>query len=188
MKVNTKYILASASPRRRELFSKISTDFTVIPSNAEEILSKELLAEEQSEYLARIKALDIAKKHPKSIVIGADTSVVVDNEILGKPKDKQDAVRMLNLLSGRYHKVITGCAIVKKGICISFSSITLVKFKNLSKEQIEDYILTDEPYDKAGGYGIQGLANAFVESVEGDYDNVVGLPVEKLKQKLNEVE
>lgn len=188
MKINTEYILASASPRRKELFSKITTDFTIVPSNTQEILSKELLAEEQSEYLAKIKALDIAEKYPENTVIGADTSVIINNEILGKPKDLLDAKRMLNLMSNRTHKVVTGCAIVKNGVCTSFSSVTLVKFKNLTKEQIDEYVLTNEPYDKAGGYGIQGLAKVFVESIYGDFENVVGLPVTELKQKLNELD
>lgn len=188
MTINTKYILASASPRRKELFSKISSDFSIIPSNAEEKLSNELLAEEQSEYLAKIKALDIAEKYPNNIIIGADTSVVIDNLILGKPKDENEAKQMLELMSGRTHKVITGCAIVKNGVCLSFSDTTLVKFKTLTTAQIDEYVSSDEPYDKAGSYAIQGKAGAFIESIDGDFDNVVGLPTEKLKQKLNEVE
>lgn len=184
MKINNKYILASASPRRKELFAKISNDFCIIPSKAEEKLSNELLADEQSEYLAKIKALDIANKYPENTVVGADTSVVIDNVILGKPKDKIKAKEMLKLLSGKTHKVITGCAIVKNGSCFSFSEITLVKFKDLTNEQIEEYISTDEPYDKAGSYAIQGKAGAFIESINGDFDNVVGLPIEKLKKQL----
>ncbi len=177
-------ILASASPRRRELLKLIFNEFKVIPSDAEEIVPKGISAEKTAEYLAELKSKAVAEKYPQYTVIGADTCVVVDNVILGKPKDKEDAKRMMQMLSGRTHKVITGCAIVKNGVISSFSVETEVEFYNLTYAEIEDYINTAEPYDKAGGYGIQGKASLFVKGIKGDYFNVVGLPVAELNQKL----
>lgn len=179
-----KYILASASPRRKELFSKIADEFEICPSNISETVPDGLQAEKQPEYLAKIKAEDIAKKHPEDIVVGADTSVILGDEILGKPKDRKDAKRMLNALSGKTHKVITGCAVVKKGVTESFSVTTEVTFHLLDKNDVEQYLDTDEPYDKAGSYGIQGLAMIFVKEINGDYYNVVGLPINHLKDYL----
>ena len=179
-----KYILASASPRRKELFSKIVDEFEICPSNISETVPDGLQAEKQPEYLAKIKAEDIAKKHPEDIVVGADTSVILGDEILGKPKDRKDAKRMLNALSGKTHKVITGCAVVKKGVTESFSVTTEVTFHLLDKNDVEQYLDTDEPYDKAGSYGIQGLAMIFVKEINGDYYNVVGLPINHLKDYL----
>ena len=179
-----KIILASASPRRKELLGIITNDFEIIPSDAEEIVPSGISADETAEYLAKIKALSVAQIHTESIVIGADTCVVADGVILGKPKDKAQAKQMMELLSGKTHKVITGCAIVKNGKVDSFSVCTEVEFYSLSEEEIENYINTSEPYDKAGGYGIQGKASLFVKAIKGDYFNVVGLPVAELNRKL----
>lgn len=175
-------ILASASPRRKELLSYIADDFCIAPSNIDEIVPKGLSVLKQAEYLARIKALDIAKKHPHDTVIGADTSVVLGKTVLGKPKDRNDAERMLKMLSGRTHKVITGCAVVKNSVCESFSVISRVKFCKLTQAEINAYLDSEEPYDKAGSYGIQGKGGAFVEYIKGDYFNIVGLPIAKLKK------
>lgn len=177
-------ILASASPRRKELLGVITKDFEIIPSDAEETVPVGILADETAEYLAKIKALSVAQIHPESIVIGADTCVVADGVILGKPKDEDDAREMLKMMSGMTHKVITGCAIVKNGVVNSFSVTTEVEFYPLSDEEIEKYINTPEPYDKAGGYGIQGKASLFVKGIKGDYFNVVGLPVAELNRRL----
>ena len=185
--MNKKIILASASPRRKELLSVITEDFLVLPSDAEEIIPGDISADETAEYLAKIKAQAVAADHPQDVVIGADTCVVVGNEILGKPVDFNDAKRMLNLLSGKTHKVITGCAIINDGKTISFSSETLVEFYPLSETQIEEYINSLEPYDKAGSYAIQGKASLFVKGIKGDYFNVVGLPVAELNLKLKEM-
>lgn len=179
-----KYILASASPRRKELLSLAVKDFEIIPSKIPEIVPDGLEVEKHSEYLARLKANDIAKDFKNAVVIGADTSVILGNEILGKPRDREDAKRMLKMLSGNIHKVITGCAVVKNGVCDSFSVTTEVEFLGLTDKEIEDYLNTDEPYDKAGSYGIQGLGGLFVNSIKGDYFNVVGLPVAHLKRFL----
>ena len=143
--MNKKIILASASPRRKELLSVITKDFLVLPSDAEEIIPSDISADETAEYLAKIKAQAVAVTHPLDVVIGADTCVVVGNEILGKPVDSNDAKRMLNLLSGKTHKVITGCAIINDGKTVSFSSQTEVEFYPLSETQIEEYIKSLEP-------------------------------------------
>ena len=174
------YILASASPRRRELFGLISDDFRIVPSNAEETAPDGIAAENLPERLARLKAGDIAAKYPFDTVIGADTVVILDGKVLGKPENPEDAVRMLTALSGKRHKVITGCAVCKNGACRSFSSVTEVEFYPLDDKEISDYVATGEPLDKAGAYGIQGRGALFVKSINGDYFNVVGLPVAAL--------
>ena len=177
-------ILASASPRRKELLGYIVNEYKVLPSGVEEIVPKGMPVLKQPEYLSKIKALDIAKQYPNDVIIGADTSVILGNEILGKPKDKADAERMLLNLSGKVHKVVTGCTVVKNGICKSFSVVSRVKFQKLTKAEIDAYLDTDEPYDKAGSYAVQGRAGAFVEWIKGDYFNIVGLPISKLKKYL----
>lgn len=177
-------ILASASPRRKELLSVITNNFVVFPSKAEETVPSGISADKTAEYLAKIKALSVAENYPDSIVIGADTCVVAGDVILGKPKDKAQARQMMKLLSGNTHKVVTGCAVVKNGKVNSFSVCTEVEFYPLSDAEIESYINTLEPYDKAGGYGIQGKASLFVKGIKGDYFNVVGLPVAELNRKL----
>ncbi len=174
-------ILASASPRRKELLGYIVDEYVVVPSAVEEIVPKGLAVLKQPEYLSKIKALDIAKQYQNDIVIGADTSVIFGKKILGKPKDRKDAERMLLMLSGKVHKVVTGCTVVKNGECKSFSVVSKVKFQRLTKAEIEAYLNTDEPYDKAGSYAVQGKAGAFIEWINGDYFNIVGLPISKLK-------
>ena len=176
------YILASASPRRRELFGMISKDFRIVPSTAEETAPDGIAAENLPERLARLKAGDIAAKFPFDTVIGADTVVILDGRVLGKPENPEDAVRMLTALSGKKHKVITGCAVCKNGACRSFSSVTEVEFYPLDDREISDYVTTGEPLDKAGAYGIQGRGALFVKSINGDYFNVVGLPVAALRR------
>lgn len=177
-------ILASASPRRQELLAYITNEFKVMPSGVEEIVPKGLAAQKQPQYLSRLKACDIAKSYPNDTVIGADTSVILGCEILGKPKDRDDARKMLLNLSGRVHKVITGCTVVKNGEIKSFSVVSRVKFQKLSLAEIETYLDTDEPYDKAGSYAVQGRAGAFVQWIKGDYFNIVGLPIARLKKYL----
>lgn len=177
-------ILASQSPRRKELLSLLITDFKVVPSTVEEVVPYHLAASKTPEYLSKIKALDVAKSYPNDTVIGADTCVIFGGKILGKPKDRQDAYNMILNLSGKKHKVITGCTVIKNGVIKSFSVVSTVKFLKLSNIEIEAYLDTDEPYDKAGSYGIQGKAGAFVEYIKGDYYNIVGLPIAKLKKYL----
>ena len=177
-------ILASASPRRKELLSLITEDFKIIPSGAEETVPDGIPPEKQPEYLARLKAEDIAKKYPHGTVIGADTSVIIDDCVLGKPGGRDQARTMLKMLAGRTHKVVTGCAVIKNGECRSFSSVTEVEFYPLEDTEIEDYIATGEPFDKAGAYGIQGKGGLLVKAIRGDWYNVVGLPVAELSRVL----
>lgn len=185
--MNSDIILASASPRRRELLKYIFNDFKVVASNADETIPDGIPPINVPEYLSKIKALDIAKDNFNSLVIGADTIVLLGNDILGKPKSKEDAKRMLSELSGNIHKVITGCTLVYKDKISTFSVITDVEFYALSDEEIETYISTDEPYDKAGSYGIQSNGALFVKKINGDYYNVVGFPIAELKRKIAEI-
>ena len=177
-------VLASASPRRQELIKLIDNEVIICPSGANEDYSADTPAESIPEILAVRKAADIAKQYPNDTVIGCDTSVIIDGEILGKPKDTEDAKRMLRLLSGNTHKVITGCAIFKGGRSISFSETTEVTFYPLSDKDIDEYISTLEPFDKAGAYGIQGKGSLLIKGISGDYFNVVGLPVARLNKVL----
>lgn len=179
-----KIILASASPRRQELLKTIFSEFTVLPADVDESLNDDINAEAAAEYLSRKKAESVAETHPKELVIGSDTTVVLENKILGKPKDKDDARNMLNILRGKTHKVITGVCICIDGKTHSFSEITEVTFYKLSEDEIERYLETDEWSDKAGAYGIQGKAGLFVKKINGDYNNVVGLPVSRLNREL----
>lgn len=187
-------ILASASPRRCDLLQLIFEDFNVIPADIDENISGEDNVEKIPEKLACLKAREIAGKYSDSLVIGCDTSVIVDDIILGKPEDMEDCRKMMNLLSGRKHKVITGCCICFNGREHSFSATTLVEFYELNQEEIEDYLYSKETrssvkyqwQDKAGGYGIQGAAGIFVKGIEGDYNNVVGLPVALLNREIKE--
>ena len=181
-------ILASASPRRRELLSQIGIEHEVIPSNKDEILPK-MHPAKAAEALSRGKALDVAKDiDDKAVIIGADTVVAYSGEILGKPKNEEDAFRMLHMLQGEEHEVYTGVTFVVKEsgqeYIESFCESTKVMMYPASEEEIWAYIATGEPMDKAGAYGIQGRAAAFVKKIEGDYNNVVGLPIARLYQIL----
>jgi septum formation protein len=183
-------ILASQSPRRQELLKRIVKNFRVIPSDADETLPEGITPINAVELLAQKKAEAVAKKNPQSIVIGSDTIVVYNNEILGKPKDKEDCLRMINALSGNTHQVYTGVAIITPDETKVFYEETDVVFDKMDKEEIEWYANLKEPYDKAGGYGIQGMASLFIAGIKGDYSNVMGLPVNKIykyikKMKIN---
>lgn len=175
-------ILASASPRRRELLKLICNEFKIIPSDIEEKVPNGLSAAEIPDFLARQKALDIAKSHPCDTVIGADTVVILDGTVIGKPHNSAEAAKILKALSGKTHSVVTGCAVCKGEVCRSFSEKTDVTFYTLGENEIEQYIKTGEPYDKAGAYGIQGGGSLFVKSIRGDYYNVVGLPIARLSR------
>lgn len=179
-------ILASNSPRRKQLLKQIYDNFKVCPSNIDESYDSSLAIEQIPVYIASKKAIDIAKIYPNDIIISADTIVVINNQILGKPNCKKTAKKMLETLSNKTHQVITGVSIIFSGKQINFYELTQISFKELTDSEIENYILSDEPYDKAGGYAIQGKAGEFVVKIEGDYENVVGLPVKKLKQILKE--
>ncbi|MCH5298521.1 MAG: septum formation protein Maf [Ruminococcus sp.] len=182
----TEVILASASPRRQELLKYIFDEFKIIPSDADETVGDEIPVDFRPELIASRKAVSVAADYPNSLVIGCDTAVIVDNIMLGKPADKADAVHMLKLLSGRKHKVITGCCLCLEGKEKKFSVITEVEFYPLCDSEIEKYIATDDWRDKAGAYGIQGAANLFVRGISGDYNNVVGLPCAELNRQIKE--
>lgn len=175
-------ILASQSPRRKELLSFITKDFEIKVSDVDETLPCDMLPKEAVEYLSRIKAEPF--KDSGDIIIGADTVVSIDNKILGKPENKDNAKQMLRLISGREHSVFTGVTIIDGEKVTTFSVETKVKFFTLSDEDIDWYVSTGEPMDKAGAYGIQGLGSLLVEKINGDYFNVVGLPISKVNQVL----
>ena len=179
-------ILASASPRRQELLKILFDEFDIIPADIDENISEDIAVESRPEKIAGLKARYIAEKHPESLVIGCDTAVIVDDIMLGKPKDERDAGNMLNILSGRTHKVITGCCLMYEGKQESFSVTTDVEFYKLSKQEIHDYIAANDWRDKAGAYGIQGKAGLFVKQIKGDYNNVVGLPCAQLNRKIKQ--
>lgn len=182
-------ILASASPRRRQLLHEAGVAFTVIPSNTTEELRSGESPEEYALRVAQEKAQDVAARHPGSWVLGADTIVALDDLVLGKPKDEADGLRMLRLLSGRTHRVITAFALLDGIEQVSDHRwiASHVTFKTLTDKQIRDYLATGEPFDKAGAYAVQGLGAALVERVEGSYTNVVGLPVEEVLAALGAV-
>lgn len=185
-----KIILASGSPRRRELLTQIGIDFDVVTSNAEEIITKTYPQDIVCE-LSCLKAkavYDMLKEQQKdidnSVIIGADTIVYCDGEILGKPADNDDAYRMIKKISGGVHQVYTGVTFIYKGNVKSFSEKTDVSVYDMSETEINRYIQTGEAMDKAGAYGIQGAFAAYVKGINGDYNNVVGLPVAKLYHEL----
>ena len=184
-------ILASKSPRRRELLAQMGlTDFQVIPAVGEETADPNLAPPELAEALALHKAREVARNHAAhgDLVIGADTIVVLDGEIMGKPADRADASRMLHALQGRSHQVYTGVALdaVRQGVYTvhSFVQRTDVFVYPMTDAEIEAYMDTGEPFDKAGAYGIQGRFGKYIEKINGDYLNVVGLPLGRLYQEM----
>lgn len=182
-------ILASASPRRRELLEQIGVEFRVIPAKGEEVITKQVPSEAVEE-LSRQKAAEVAAGIEEGIVIGSDTVVSLDGKIVGKPADREDARRMLRRIQGGVHSVFTGVTVLVKEngntTCRTFSKETRVHVYPMTEQETERYLDTGEPMDKAGAYGIQGKFAAWVESIEGDYNNVVGLPVSALWQVLKE--
>ncbi len=186
-------VLASASPRRQDLLRSAGISFEVQPADLDETPLAGESARDCAERLAREKALAVWHMRPGNLVLGADTVVVVDHAILGKPVDADDAARMLRMLSGRVHQVITGVCLVSPSVfpdsassANASSETTLVTFTALSDAEIRDYVATGEPMDKAGAYAIQGIASRWIPRIEGDYSNVVGLPVARVYQMLQE--
>lgn len=175
-------ILASKSPRRKELLSFITTDFTVKSADVDETLPQGITPDKAVEYLSKIKAEPL--KNENDIVIGADTVVALDGKILGKPRDEADAFATLRMLSGKEHSVFTGVSVIKGEKIETFSVQTKVKMFELTDKEIKEYIATAEPFDKAGSYGIQGKGSLLVEKIDGDYFNVVGLPISRLNRVL----
>lgn len=180
------FILASASPRRKEILTLSGFSFDIIPSDADEKVSEGLTAEETVEALAKLKAQAVFKNYPNQVVFGCDTVVSLDGEILGKPKDNEEAFSMLKKLSGKTHKVSTGVCVISKDKECCFSDTTYVTFYPLSDETIRSYISTGECSDKAGAYGIQGFGSVLVSEIKGDYFSVMGLPVAKSARVLSE--
>lgn len=178
-----KLVLASKSPRRSEILRNAGIDFTVRVADADETIPEGTKPEDAVVFLAARKALAVERADDET-VLGADTIVVLDDKILGKPKDREDAYNMIKSLSGRVHSVFTGVCAVGNGISLTFAEETKVEFYPLTEDEINEYIGTDEPYDKAGAYGIQGLASKFIRGIQGDYFNVVGLPVSSVYKKI----
>lgn len=178
-----KIILASQSPRRIELLKQIMSDFEVIPSDIEETFDPQRTPRENAIALAVEKAQWVARKYKDCFVIGADTIVVLDDKIIGKPTDKNDAHKILRQLSGREHQVITGVAIVNS-IVAKEAVVSTVNFKPLTDDEITGYISTGEPLDKAGAYAIQGQGAFMISSYQGSYSNIVGFPLDTVKDLL----
>ncbi len=185
--MNRRLILASRSPRRNELLKQMGFDFEVIPSRVTENFVQTESPEEHVIRLAEAKARDVARKNPNRWVVAADTIVYINESILGKPKDREEAVEMLRRLSGQEHWVLTGFFVchLEKRKSDKEAVQTAVKVKGLTPDEIEWYVQTGEPFDKAGGYAIQGMGSFMIESIRGSYTNVVGLPLCELIQMLN---
>ncbi len=177
-------ILASASPRRRELLQKVFPAFDVMPAEVEEIVPEGISPREESEYLAMIKARPLAQQYPEALVIGSDTTVLVDDVVLGKPRDAEEARAMLRMLSGRSHTVCTGVCLLYKGQMVRFTESTEVEFYPMTEAEIEAYVASGDPMDKAGAYGIQSGAGIYIKGIRGDYDTVMGLPASRIYQEI----
>jgi len=185
-----KYILASKSPRRSEILLKAGFKFKVIPSNIDESkISINLNPKDYCVELAKLKAYDIANKNKNCTIIGSDTIVYINNSILNKPKNFNDAKKMLSILSNNTHSVLTGVSIVNinEKIDFNFYESTEVSFYKISDLEIENYINKFKPYDKAGSYGIQDGSNLFVKKIVGSYENIVGFPISKFYQSLKKI-
>lgn len=181
-------ILASQSPRRHEIMRWMDIPFTSDICTEPESVPDGLSCEETVMHLAKQKAAFALKRHPNACVIGADTVVYLDGEIIGKPKSKQDAIQTLHRMQGRSHVVYTGLAVLKENYADIRFVTTRVKFRPMSDKEIRWYVSTGEPMDKAGSYGVQGLGCVFVESIEGNYFNVIGLPAPVLYEMLLKAE
>ena len=179
-------ILASASPRRKELLSLFGIPFVIRVADIDETMDPEKAPFDEVARVSRRKAMAV-QAQPGDVVIAADTIVVCEGKVLGKPKDKEEASQMLNLLSGRDHQVMTGCTVLRGSESETFTDVTDLHFRPLSQKEIDRYIASGEPMDKAGAYGIQGGAALFCEKMNGDYYNVMGLPVCRLWQTLRRV-
>jgi septum formation protein len=181
-------ILASASPRRKELLEKIGLKFEVEPSDYAEDMRSELSPDELARSISLEKAKVVASKHNNAIVIAADTFIVSRGKILGKPNTRDEARKMLMTLKGKSHSVITGFTILDtdKNKVLTKSVETIIHIKNLTSEEVDAYVRSKEPLDKAGAYAIQGLGSVIVERIEGDYFNVIGLPLSALAEGLKE--
>lgn len=181
-------ILASQSPRRRELMLLLNLPFSSENPLVEEMIDPSVPIQKAIEKIAVDKAMDVFKRHPNSIVIGSDTVVVLDDVVLGKPVDDEDAIRMLKMLSGKTHKVITGVCLVSEKEKIVFHSMAKVTFYPLDDALIKSYVASSLPLDKAGAYGIQDRGALFIESISGDYYTIMGLPIAEVNRRLKLME
>lgn len=179
-----KLVLASQSPRRRELMTYFNLPFDVVSPSLEEVFDSNFSIETQVERVAISKAENVFELRPENLIIGADTVVVCDGEILGKPKSPEVAVQMLQKLSGKTHEVYTGVSMISKENKISFVSKTNVTFYDLNQEDIDAYVATKDPLDKAGAYSIQSGGALFIKNIEGDFYTVMGLPIGRIHQEL----
>lgn len=177
-------ILASQSPRRRELLKLMGIPFTTVNPNVDEIINPNVSLEIAIEELAYIKAQDVLSRYPEANIISADTIVVCEHEVMGKPVDEEDAIRMLKQLSGKKHEVITGVCLLNSEKEIRFHTKTLVEFYPFDEELVKAYVHSKEPLDKAGAYGIQDKGALLVKGIEGDYYTVMGLPISELYRAL----
>lgn len=182
----TRIILASKSPRRKELLSLLNIPFEIIVSDIEENINYDNDLVKEIEKLSYQKAYAVFKDNKDALVIGSDTIVKIGNTVLGKPHTKEKAKEMISMLSNSTHEVVTGVTILKDDKIETFSSVAKVTFYPLTEEEIEDYVNTNEPLDKAGAYAIQGVGAKFIKSIEGDYYSIVGLPVGELYHRLKE--
>ena len=182
-----KIILASSSPRRKELLTTAGIEFEIHVKDVDETVPEGTHPADAAKMTATKKAAAVAEDFTDCVVIGADTIVVANGKILGKPKDEADAKAMLKMLSGKEHEVITGVCIIYNGVSDCFAQISRVKFYDLTDEEIAAYVATKEPMDKAGAYGIQGRGCTLVERIEGDYFNIVGLPVAEVCRKIKNI-
>lgn len=177
-------ILASQSPRRRELLNLMGIPFTTVNPNVDEVINPNLSLENAIKELAYIKALDVLNRHPEANIISADTIVVCENEVMGKPVNEEDAIRMLKQLSGKKHEVITGVCLLSSDKEVRFHTKTLVEFYDYDEEFVKAYVQSKVPLDKAGAYGIQDKGALLVKGIEGDYYTVMGLPISELYRAL----
>lgn len=182
-----KIILASKSPLRKMLLKKAGIKFDIVESNLEERIDPKLSAQKNAENLSLEKAKAVFSKYPDSIIIAADTLINCNGNILGKPKDEEDAIKMITQLSNKTHTIITGFTLIISTKIITSSENTKITMKNITKKEIEDYIKTKEYLGKAGAYAIQGIARKFVTKIEGDLDNAIGFPTRKIKKYLSDL-
>jgi len=183
-----KVILASQSPRRKELLKKVVNEFDIDVSNVEEKVPFYIQKKDYSLYLSKLKAKDVYKRHQDDLVIGSDTIVLVDDKIiLGKPHSKEEVFKMMSMLSNKTHKVVTGVTILSKKFKKSFKVTSNVTFREITNEEMDEYCKLDTVYDKAGAYAIQGEAGKFVTKLEGEFENVMGLPIGRLKDELKKI-
>ncbi|MDP2853114.1 MAG: Maf family protein [Smithellaceae bacterium] len=188
--LSSPFILASASPRRKELLRSVGLKLKIIPAHVDETHINGESPQTHVRRLSSDKATVIADQHPKALVLGADTIVVIDGLILGKPRNKSQARAMLERLSNRQHTVFTGFTIVSAGSGISKTKVvrSAVQFKKISPEEVDWYVNCDEPYDKAGGYAAQGMGAYFIKAIRGSYTNVIGLPLCEVLEELKRID